>query len=243
MSCDGSFVREVDMRTAGPLFPLLGSLFYLIGTGPAGAGDIVFHQSGAGSAASYLHDRSFDVALRAGAQPADRAPLVHGQPAVAPSSSQAVTLNLSQALDERWTLLASAGWQERSGLRQPRGAEADHPLYAANGRNYRDTWHLAVGTQYRATPELLWQAGVAYDSPAIADRERAFAMPTSATWRLAAGLSYAIDKAADLNFNYSYVRLGDMPAEQGRRDAGIGDSGEFSNAGVHVVSFSLIWRY
>lgn len=161
------------------------------------------------------------------------------------SIPQTVTLSLYQRLDAQWALLASAGWQDWSEFgRVGIELDADNPVSATSDRDYQDTWHLAIGSQYQATPVLLWQAGLAYDSSAVADSDRTFDTPMGESWRLATGISYAFERAAQLNLDYALVWLGDMPVAQSK---GVGErirtSGEFANAAIHVLSGSVTWRY
>jgi len=161
------------------------------------------------------------------------------------SIPQTATLSLYQALDAQWALLASAGWQDWSEFgRVGIELDSDNPTSATVDRKYRDTWHLAIGTQYQATPALLWQAGVAYDSSAVSDRDRTFDAPMDESWRLATGVSYAIDQGVELNLSYALAWIGDMPVSQskGANDR-ISTSGEFANAAIHTLSSSITWRY
>ncbi|HEY6610135.1 MAG TPA: outer membrane protein transport protein [Pseudomonas sp.] len=158
---------------------------------------------------------------------------------------QAATLSLYQALGPQWAVLFSAGWQDWSAHSRS-GSEADAASASAFAaeRSYRDSWHLAIGTQYRASPKLLLQAGVGYDSAALAEDRRTFAAPMRAAWRLASGLSYAYDSNTELNFNYALTWLGDMPGVQGSGgDQRLGAAEEFSNAYFHTVSWSVTWHY
>lgn len=161
------------------------------------------------------------------------------------SIPQTATLSLYQALDAQWALLASAGWQDWSEFgRVGIELDSDNPTSAMVDRQYRDTWHLAVGGQYQATPALLWQAGLAYDSSAVSDSERTFDTPMAESWRLATGVSYAFDRGAELNLSYAFIWMGDMPVSQSKGLNGrISTSGEFADAGIHVLSSSITWRY
>ena len=158
---------------------------------------------------------------------------------------QAATLSLYRALGPQWAVLVSAGWQDwsahsRSGVEW----EAATPSSFTAERSYRDTWHLAIGTQYRASPKLLLQAGVGYDSAALAEDRRTFAAPMRAAWRLASGLSYAYDSNTELNFNYALTWMGDLPAAGGSDgDQRLGAAEEFSNAYFHTLTWSVTWRY
>ena len=44
-------------------------------------------------------------------------------------------------------------------------------------RNYKDTWHVAVGAQYRMVQPWLLTAGVAYDSSMVDDEDRTPDLP------------------------------------------------------------------
>lgn len=158
---------------------------------------------------------------------------------------QSATLSLYHAFDSRWAVLASAGWQDWSAFgRAGTERDADNPVAASGERKYRDTWHLAVGTQYQATPALRWQAGLAYDSAAGSERDRTFDTPMAKSWRLGAGVNYALDPGVELNLNYTFVWMGDMPITQSKGLNGrIATSGEFANAAIHVLSGSIPWRY
>lgn len=158
---------------------------------------------------------------------------------------QAATLSLYRALGPQWAVLFSAGWQDWSAHSRS-GSESDAASASAFAaeRSYRDSWHLAIGTQYRASPKLLLQAGVGYDSAALAEDRRTFAAPMRAAWRLASGLSYTYDSNTELNFNYALTWMGDMPGVQGSGgDQRLGAAEEFSNAYFHTVSWSVTWHY
>lgn len=244
------------MRVTNPLFPLLGSCLCLAASGSVIAGDLTISDyttdaAGLGNASVMVRARG--SLASAGSPAASRAsalPPSHesfAMPLDDLRTPPALTLNLYQALDSRWALTASAGWQEWSAFRRI-GIELDasHPVPAGSGRNYRDLWQVAVGAQYRQAPDLLWQVGLGYHSSAAsaATRQRTFDAQLASSWRLAAGLTYAFDQDAEMNFSYAYLKLGEVPDEQsdGLTER-VGTAGEFSNAGIHVMSFSITWRY
>lgn len=249
------------MRTASPLFTWLGSVLCLACSGMANAGDLLLHEYAADHAGlgnvgvvarvqgpATVAGGTHGSAILSAPQPGGLPP-AHGT-AGAPARADmrtppAVSLSLYQSLDTHWALLASAGWQEWSAFRRV-GIEldADHPVPATSDRNYRDIWRVAVGAQYRQTPDLLWQAGLGYDSAAVVDRLHTFDTPLASSWRLAAGLTYAFDQDAELNFSYAYVKVGEAPnAQSNGFNERMDTSDEFSNAGIHVMSFSITWRY
>jgi long-chain fatty acid transport protein len=115
---------------------------------------------------------------------------------------QTVTLSLFQQLDRQWALLASVNWQDWSEFGDV-GVQIDTSAAGTQSTNidanYKDTWQLALGAQFQATPQLLWNFGVAYDSSAVSDHNRTVTVPMAESWRLATGVTYALNKDTDVN--------------------------------------------
>lgn len=250
-----------------PRFPLalLGSLLCLTAPGVANAGSIVPSESATDDLNLVYQLRpdthiglhySFPVAGESAARQGSDNPLLAQaalldarglRSATMPiemSLPQVATLSLHQALGPQWALRFSAGWQDWSAYNRA-GIEWDAATSSAFAaeRSYRDTWHLAIGTQYQANPKLLLQAGVGYDSSALARGKQTFNVPRAATWRLASGLSYAYDRNTEMSFNYAFTWMGDLPGGEGGRDQRLGATEEFSNAYFHTVTWSVTWRY
>ncbi|MDT4851880.1 Outer membrane protein transport protein (OMPP1/FadL/TodX) [compost metagenome] len=124
--------------------------------------------------------------------------------------------------------------------------DSGNPRATTLDANYRDTWHLSAGTQYQATPQLLWNLGVAYDSSPVDDEDRTLSMPMGEAWRFATGITYALDKRTDLNLSYALVWIGDMPISQQKAlpaDAPKRVSGAFEDAWIQALSGSATWRF
>lgn len=91
------------------------------------------------------------------------------------------TLILSAAhqLNERWELLGDISWTGWSSIpalkirNSGTGAKDDElPL------NFRDTWRLAVGANYKFAPDWKWKFGLAYDqSPVHKEQDRPTSLP------------------------------------------------------------------
>jgi long-chain fatty acid transport protein len=104
------------------------------------------------------------------------------------SVPQTATLSLFQQLDPQWAFLASVNWQDWSDFGEI-AVEIDalRGLSTTVDAKYKDTYQLALGTQYQATPKLRWDAGIAYDTSAVSDSNRTVTVPMGATWRLGTG--------------------------------------------------------
>ena len=159
---------------------------------------------------------------------------------------QTLTLSLFQQLDRQWALLASVNWQDWSEFGEI-AAQVD--TSAGNARSTTvdadcmDTWHLSLGAQYQATPQLLWNVGMAYDSSAVSDGNRTFTVPMDESWRIATGATYALNKDTDVNVSWAMIWMGDMSVDQTKSLSGNRTSGQFDNAWIQTVTGNMTWRF
>jgi long-chain fatty acid transport protein len=159
---------------------------------------------------------------------------------------QTVTLSLFQQLDPQWALLASANWQDWSEFGEI-AVQVDTSALGAQSTtvdaNFKDTWHLSLGAQYQATPQWLWNVGVAYDSSAVSDGNRTVTVPMAETWRLATGATYALNKDTDVNVSWAMIWIGDMPVDQSKSLSGNRVSGQFDSAWIQALTGNMTWRF
>lgn len=159
---------------------------------------------------------------------------------------QTVTLSLYQKLDDRWAFLASTNWQDWSAFGEVY-ADVDFNGTLSKSTtidaNFKDTWHLSVGTQYQATEKALWNLGLSYDSSMVSDSNRPIMLPTQQTWDLGTGVTYALNKDVDLNLSWSIAWLGDVEAAQTKQLSGATTSGSFDDAWIQTIGGSATWRF
>ncbi|PVZ39171.1 long-chain fatty acid transport protein [Pseudomonas sp. CC120222-01a] len=158
---------------------------------------------------------------------------------------QTVTASIAHELDEQWTLLGSLGWQDWSDFGDV-GVDVDTNAGGTSrtvDRKYKDTWHASVGALYQATPQWRWSVGLGYDSSAVDDEDRTVDNPMAETWRLAAGVNYAVDEGLDLHLAYTLVWLGDMDVDQTKSRSGITLSGSYDNSALHIIGGGATWRF
>ena len=161
------------------------------------------------------------------------------------SVPQTVLLSVAHDLDTQWKLLGSLGWQDWSEFGEI-GVEVDAnaaDVSRTANRQYKDTWHASIGTQYQATPRLRWSVGLGYDSSAVEDKNRTVDNPMGDAWRLATGINYQIDEGLDLHAAYTLVWLGDMDVDQTKSRSGETLSGTYKNAALHIIGGGATWRF
>ena len=75
-------------------------------------------------------------------------------------------------------LMGNLGWQDWSEFGKVGVTMASEDTSSLTiDRNYKDTWHVAFGAQYRVADPWLLTAGVAYDSSMVDDEDRTPDLP------------------------------------------------------------------
>jgi long-chain fatty acid transport protein len=158
---------------------------------------------------------------------------------------QTAQVSAAYDLDSQWKLLGSVNWQDWSEFGKI-GVDVD----ANNGgvsktvdRKYKDSWHASVGAQYQMDPKLRWSMGLGYDSSIVDDKDRTVDLPTAATWRLATGFNYSVDKELDVHFAYTLIWFGDMDVDQTKQRSGATLSGSYTNTYLHIIGGGAVWRF
>lgn len=180
-------------------------------------------------------------------------PTFSGSPIVSPELNlgttvpQSVMLSVHHQLNEQWALMADAGWQDWSefGYVQA-GVEAGGTTTL--NLQYQDTWHGALGVQYRASEKWLLSGGVAFDSSAVTSENRTVTMPMGQAWRFGLGAQYQLSESVNLGAACTFLWAGNMsvnqtstlpPALGGRGDV----SGSFDDAWFTFANINLTWKF
>jgi long-chain fatty acid transport protein len=156
---------------------------------------------------------------------------------------QSVMLSGCRQLTEKWTLLANVGWQDWSEFGY---VQAGVEVTGATTLNlqFDDSYHGALGAQFRASEKWLLSAGVAYDSSAVADENRTVTLPMGAAWRFGLGAQYQLSSAVSIGAASTFMWLGDMSVDQGNDVSLRGRvSGSYDDAWFAITSLNLAWRF
>jgi long-chain fatty acid transport protein len=160
---------------------------------------------------------------------------------------QSVMLSGYHELDAKWALMANVGWQNWSqfgkvdvGVDSSTGLLANAQPRTVNLK-YQDTWHGAIGAQYRASEKWLLSGGVAYDSSAVSDSNRTLSVPMGQAYRIGLGAQWQISEKVNLGAAYEFLWAGDMPVTQNSAYRG-NVSGGFNDAWFSFFTLNLSWK-
>ena len=140
--------------------------------------------------------------------------------------------------------MGNVGWQDWSQFgKVDVTVSAEDTNTLTVDRNYKDTWHVAAGLQYKISQLWLLAFGVAYDSSMMDDKERTPDVPVGATWRFGAGAKYKVKDNIDLGLAYECAWGGDLPMDINRGPLAGRVSGEYTNTALHFINLALNWRF
>ena len=157
---------------------------------------------------------------------------------------QAVMLSAFHQLSDRLAIMGNLGWQDWSqfGKLDVTVAAEDTSSLTVD-RQYKDTWHAALGAQYQWSEPLLLSGGIAYDSEMVDEKDLTPDLPSGAMWRFGAGGQYAWSEALTLNCAYELVWMGDLSMDVNRGPLAGRVSGEYESMAIHNIVLGLNWTF
>ena len=157
---------------------------------------------------------------------------------------QSVMVSAYQDLSESWAVLADFGWQDWSDFgKVDVTVNSATPTSLTFDRNYKDTYHGAVGVRYRFLPDWAATLGFAYDSSAVSDGNRTVDFPVGEAYRIGAGVQWKAAEAIELGAAYEFLWMGDLPVDQERGPLSGRVTGEYEDSAIHFFALNLSWRF
>jgi long-chain fatty acid transport protein len=153
---------------------------------------------------------------------------------------QSVMLGIFQELNEKWAVMADVGWQQWSEFGKPEIGYNGNSL--TKSLDYDDTWHGAIGAQYKCSKRWTLTGGMAYDSSAVSDKNRTVTLPMGEAYRFGLGADWQATDSVKVNLAYEFMWCGDMSVNQSgpvRGDV----NGTFKNAWFSFLTASVNWRF
>jgi long-chain fatty acid transport protein len=109
---------------------------------------------------------------------------------------QQLMASIFSQLNDRWALLGSVGWQEWSKFGQVElGIDNTlDPKSLTQELDFKDTWHFAVGAQYKINEPWKLNFGVAYDTGFQESSTVSPLLPADSAWRFGVGAENQVSK-------------------------------------------------
>jgi long-chain fatty acid transport protein len=165
------------------------------------------------------------------------------------------TAALSHQVDARWQVLGDVTYTRWSQIKNvslvltsaglgasPAGTAADTLDF-----EFRDTYRIGVGANYKWTPDFMLKMGVAYDrSPVPSATHRTVFLPDSDRYWLSLGGKYRMSKATTLDAGYAHIFMADADTFRNKRVGAAGAQGIVSGSyrsSVNILSVQLTYSF
>lgn len=161
---------------------------------------------------------------------------------------QGINASVYTQIDPRWAFLGSVGWQQWSKFgKLDVGVASNDPVSLTTELNYKDTWHVAAGAQYRISEPWRLDFGVAYDSAFQDSANVPVLLPANSAWRFGIGAQKQQSSTFSWGaaFEYAYGGTLDVNARSsvpvvagGRGDL----SGSLPDTGSFFFAANFNWK-
>jgi long-chain fatty acid transport protein len=157
---------------------------------------------------------------------------------------QALMFSGYHQLNEQWAIMGNIGWQDWSTF-----GKSDLTLRSATAKtftqnlDYNDTWHFALGAQYRFAEPWLWSFGFAYDTSPTDEDTRTPDLPLDQQIRIGTGIQYDWNKDVTLGVAYEYADAGNAKIDQAGGSLQGPLKGDYDPNVIHFFAINLIWKF
>ncbi len=132
---------------------------------------------------------------------------------------QQLMLGFAREVSPRWTLMGDVGWQNWSNFSMRQVTlDSTTPTTLTRELRGQDSWHAALGAQYKASPKWTFSFGVGYDTSAFDAANQTLLMPIGASWRVGLGASTMLNSTSTLNLGYEALISGKITVDQSGGD-------------------------
>jgi long-chain fatty acid transport protein len=162
---------------------------------------------------------------------------------------QQVMGSLYHEINPRVALLANIGWQQWSKFGQVEVGIPDsaNPVSLTTELGFKDTWHAALGGQYRLSEPWRLNFGIAYDS-AFQSGPVSPMLPTNKAWRFGVGGQNQVSKTFNWGVAAEYVYGGTTDVnKQTAAPVALGGRGNvvgsYDSMGILYLAANFNWKF
>ena len=152
--------------------------------------------------------------------------------------------SVTHEINEKWTIMGNVGWQDWDSFGNVGVSigTTDGSGSFTTDSSLDETWHFAIGAEYKHNEKWKFQAGFAYDTSPVDDDDRTITMLFDEQFRYALGTEYKLKENITLGFAYELVDLGDNDLEQSSALGGT-LQGDFPTNYLHLFNTTIRWQF
>jgi long-chain fatty acid transport protein len=175
----------------------------------------------------------------------ERVGVLGGETTLEQTVPQTVMASWYYAVTDHFALMGNFGWQNWKEYGEVDVTiRSDTTRRVTTDAHFRDTWHQAIGLQYRLARPWLLSAGFAHDSAPVSKFHRTPTAPYDETFRYGVGVQYDWSERMTVGAAYEFLDLGDAEISNLRRGPLSGTlDGDYSSNHVHFVALNVILKF
>ena len=126
------------------------------------------------------------------------------------------TANISvfHQFNNQWDLMADVQYTGWSTIKDLTIVRSTGVVLSSTPENFRDTWRVSAGANYRYSDQWIFRGGLAYDQSPVRDAERTPRLPDQDRTWLALGVQYKFSPSLAVDFAWAYIWLRDPSINQ-----------------------------
>jgi len=167
-----------------------------------------------------------------------------GETTMEQTNPQTVMGNWYYAITKEFAVMGGFGWQNWKQYGDV-GVRVDSSTTKQNvdiNAHFRDTWHEAIGFQYRLARRWLLSTGFAHDSSAVSKFHRTPNAPFDEQFRYGMGLQYDWSKDITIGAAYGFLNLGNAEIANLQRLGGT-LQGDYPKNKVYFIALNVVWKF
>jgi long-chain fatty acid transport protein len=154
---------------------------------------------------------------------------------------QQVMGSVFSQVTERWAVLGNVGWQDWSEFGEVELGidDTSNPISVTTDLDFKDTWHVALGAQYRLSDPWRLNFGIAYDS-GFQSGDVSPLLPVDSVWRFGVGAEQQASKTFRWGVAAEYLYGGSLDTDlQGRLPVALGGRGDVVGSYDNIATLFL----
>ena len=170
------------------------------------------------------------------------AQLASGDVTIAIEMPDTANVSIFHQFNNKWDLMADLQYTGWSTIQELKIVRSTGVVLSTTPENFRDTWRISAGANYRYSDTWILRGGVAYDQSPVRDAQRTPRLPDNDRTWLALGVQYKFSPslAIDLAYAYIWVRDPSMNQNEGSTAANGLISGSY-RSNVNIVGLQLTY--
>ena len=151
-------------------------------------------------------------------------------------------VSIFHQFNNKWDLMADLQWVGWSSIQELKIVRSTGVVLSTTPENFRDTWRISGGANYRYSDQLIFRGGLAYDQTPVRDAQLTPRLPdNNRTW-FAFGAQYKFSPSLSLDLAYAYEYMRDRNINQNAGSTAANGliSGSYK-LGVNIVGLQLTY--